>query len=362
MSISADRIAELEEELRQFEDDRRRLRQLTVAVEQSPSVVVITDTNGTFEYVNKKFTALTGYTLDEVRGRNPRILKSGRTPSSEYARLWETITSGGTWRGEFLNCRKDGTLYWGAAIISPIFDEQGVISHFIEVMEDITERKELEQALVSVSEGERQQFGQDLHDVLGQQLTGISLLAKSLAVQLKDQSCAHAAAALEIEQLAKKAVGETKRLARGLFPTELRKNGLLSALDHLTDTLSTLYSVKCEFEGEEDLPMLGPSSSLHFYRIAQEATHNAIKHGDPTRVTIRLFLEEEYLVLEVEDDGKGIPDDIQPGKGMGLLIMAHRADLIRGTFKVCSRPEGGTLATCRLPVSYAQLELEHEHE
>ncbi len=124
-----------------------QLRKLSHAVEQSPSVVVITDTKGTIEYVNPKFTQITGYTSGEAIGENPRILKSGRTPPEVYKEMWETITSGGEWRGEFCNKKKNGELYWEDASISPVRDSKGVITHFVAVKEDITERKQMEEQL-----------------------------------------------------------------------------------------------------------------------------------------------------------------------------------------------------------------------
>ena len=125
----------------------RQLRQLSRAVEQSPSSVVITDTLGNIHYVNPKFTAITGYTLEEVRGQNPRILKSGETSQAEYKILWETITSGREWRGEFHNKKKNGEFFWEFASICPITDEAGATTHFLAVKEDITERKRTEEAL-----------------------------------------------------------------------------------------------------------------------------------------------------------------------------------------------------------------------
>jgi diguanylate cyclase (GGDEF)-like protein/PAS domain S-box-containing protein len=122
------------------------LRWLSKAVEQSPATVIITDLNGNIEYVNPKFTEVAGYTLDEVRGRNPRILKSGETPAEGYRKLWETIQTG-EWRGEFCNRKKNGELYWESASICPIRDETGKPVHFIAVKEDITERKRMEAAL-----------------------------------------------------------------------------------------------------------------------------------------------------------------------------------------------------------------------
>jgi PAS domain S-box-containing protein len=131
--------------------DRKRaeeeLRKLSRAVEQSPASIVITDTSGAIEYVNPKFVQLTGYSLEEVKSKNPRVLKSGETPSKEYAQLWSTITSGGEWRGEFHNKKKNGELYWESAVISPITNTQGDITYYLAVKEDITERKRSEEAL-----------------------------------------------------------------------------------------------------------------------------------------------------------------------------------------------------------------------
>ena len=138
------------ESLLDITDHRRveeQLRKLSGAVEQSPSVVIITDTNGTIEYVNPRFTAVTGYSAEEVIGQRPSILKSGHTSPAEYEELWETITSGGEWRGEFLNKKKNGELYWEFATILPIKDADGRITHFLGVKEDITARKQAEQAL-----------------------------------------------------------------------------------------------------------------------------------------------------------------------------------------------------------------------
>ena len=123
------------------------LRKLSSAVEQSPSVIMITDVNGTIEYVNPRFTAVTGYTASEVIGQRPSLLKSGHTAAAEYEELWETITAGGEWRGEFLNKKKGGELYWELATILPIRDSGGRITHFLGIKEDITARKHAEQAL-----------------------------------------------------------------------------------------------------------------------------------------------------------------------------------------------------------------------
>ena len=132
-----------------------RLRQLSRAVEQSPATVVITDTRGHIEYVNPKFTETTGYTFEEAIGKNPRLLKSGELSAERYKELWKTITSGNEWVGEFHNKKKNGELYWELASISPIFDDHGVITHFVAVKEDITDRKRAEKELFSSREALR---------------------------------------------------------------------------------------------------------------------------------------------------------------------------------------------------------------
>jgi sigma-B regulation protein RsbU (phosphoserine phosphatase) len=123
------------------------LRKLSRAVEQSPATVVITDTGGNIEYVNPKFTNLTGYSFAEALGKNPRILKSGEQPPEFYSDMWKAISAGDTWRGEFHNRKRNGDLYWESASISPILDDNGTVTHYIAVKEDITERKEAQEAL-----------------------------------------------------------------------------------------------------------------------------------------------------------------------------------------------------------------------
>ena len=137
-----------------------KLRQLSRAVEQSPASIVITNPAGDIEYVNPRFIEVTGYTLAEALGKNPRILKSGEKGPEAYRELWETISSGQEWRGEFHNKKKNGELYWESASISPIRDLTGRVSHYLAVKEDITARKQ--------TEAERDQLIEDLQEALAQ--------------------------------------------------------------------------------------------------------------------------------------------------------------------------------------------------
>ena len=133
--------AELQDEITQKLKARENLVKLSNAVEHSPVTVVITDKDGTIEYVNPKFTKLTGYTYQEAVGQNPRVLKSGLMKQEVYEDLWKTILSGKEWRGELCNKNKDGTFFWEMAFISPVLDKDGEITHFIAVKEDITQKK-----------------------------------------------------------------------------------------------------------------------------------------------------------------------------------------------------------------------------
>jgi PAS domain S-box-containing protein len=132
---------------RRVNEQNEHIRQLSRAVESSPTAVVITNYKGIIKYVNPKFTEMTGYSSEEAIGQNPRILKSDKMPSNIYAELWGTITSGREWHGQFLNRKKNGEIYWESASISPIFSDQGSISHFVAVKEDITERKRTEERI-----------------------------------------------------------------------------------------------------------------------------------------------------------------------------------------------------------------------
>jgi PAS domain S-box-containing protein len=140
-------LADLAWDIVEHKFAEEEIGKLWLAIEQSPVSIVITDTSGAIEYVNPKFTEITGYTHDESIGKNPRILKSGETPPEEYRRLWDIVTNGGVWGGEFHNRKKNGDLYWESASISPVMDSYGRIKNFIAVKEDITARKQAEEAL-----------------------------------------------------------------------------------------------------------------------------------------------------------------------------------------------------------------------
>jgi PAS domain S-box-containing protein len=154
------------------------LVRLTHAIEQSPVSVIITNARGDIEYVNPKFTEITGYRSDEVKGKNPRILKSGETSTEEYRQLWAAIIDGRVWRGEFHNRKKNGELFWESASISPVRDAKGATTHFIAIKEDITPRKLAEEELKR-NEARRRELEREL--IQAQKLESLGTLAGGVA-------------------------------------------------------------------------------------------------------------------------------------------------------------------------------------
>ncbi|EME71590.1 hypothetical protein H261_02976 [Paramagnetospirillum caucaseum] len=143
-----DRVAVFSRDVTQSHQRRQQLRKLETALEQAPVAVMITDSQGAIEYVNRAFVLVSGYSEDEVVGRNPRLLKSGETAATVYRDMWRRLAAGATWQGELCNRAKDGGLFWEYATISPIRDDDGTVTHFMAVKENITQRKETEQQLV----------------------------------------------------------------------------------------------------------------------------------------------------------------------------------------------------------------------
>ncbi len=155
------------------------LRKHSEVLEQSPVSIVITDTNGNIEYVNPKFTEVSGYTLNEAKNENPRILKSGEQPTDYYKEMWETILSGKTWQGKFHNKNKEGKLFWESAIISPIKNNEGEITNFVAIKEDITKQVEIENEL--------KQYREKLEDLVEERTSELNNVNKRLAEKLEKE-------------------------------------------------------------------------------------------------------------------------------------------------------------------------------
>ncbi|MHC1783784.1 MAG: diguanylate cyclase [Anaerolineaceae bacterium] len=163
--LTRNSLQRAEKEISERKAIEMELKILSRAVEQSPESIVITNLDGSIEYVNPSFTRVTGYTLEEAIGQNPRILKTDRTPEGTHVRLWDTVTAGKEWRGEFINRKKDGAFYTESAIISPITNPEGITTHYLAIKEDITERKRVEEALRETTESYRL-LSENISDVI----------------------------------------------------------------------------------------------------------------------------------------------------------------------------------------------------
>jgi two-component system sensor kinase FixL len=221
---------------------------------------------------------------------------------------------------------------------------------------DITRQVELEREILTVAEQERQRLGQDLHDDLCQQLTGIEFLSQTLAGQLASHSARNVNRAREIARMIRQAITHTRELAHGLSPTELEADGLTGALRQLADRTHSMFHVACRFRCKSPVEFKDSELGIHLYRIAQEAVTNAVKHGKARRVSINLALTRKALLLSIIDNGSGLPTHVEKSRGMGLRVMQYRAGVIGGTLSFHSNGTGGTTVTCS--VSNALINLE----
>ncbi len=215
-----------------------------------------------------------------------------------------------------------------------------------QLREEISRRRRLEKEVLEISEREQRRIGRELHDSLGQQLTGIAIISKVLEQNLHRQSLKEAASAKEIAQLVNEAIKQTRQLSRGLHPVSLEDDGLMSALQTLAATTQNVFGVTCAFTCSSPVPVKDPSAAMHLYRIAQEAVTNAIRHGDTKRISLELSASHAGASLVVENDGRDFPVKLPKSKGIGLQVMSYRAEMIGGTLDVQPRAGGGTRVTC----------------
>ncbi len=211
---------------------------------------------------------------------------------------------------------------------------------------DITQRRLVERELLRVSDAEKDRIGSDLHDGLGQYLTGISCLSAALRDKLTVNGRKEAEDAATISTLVQEAIAQARALARGLCPVQLETSGLETALEDLTFQVQRLHGIECEFfpRGQVDVET---SIALHLYRIAQEAINNAIKHASAKRITVTADFSEAQRVLCIEDDGCGFDPQAEHGPSSGMSLMPYRAAMIGGTLTVSSQPNAGTKVECR---------------
>ena len=218
------------------------------------------------------------------------------------------------------------------------------------LQEELRERLRLESEIVNVIEREQRRLGQELHDGLSQQLTGIVYQLSALHTKLVASAPDLAETVQTLGRLIQDSVEQTRKLAKGLYPVALERDGLLSAVQELAQHTQQAFGVSCVVQaGTVRRYSLPKPLATQLFRITQEALHNAVKHAQAKRVIIRLAAKKENIALRIEDDGIGLPSDVESSNGMGLRIMHHRARSIRGTLEFRNREAGGTMVSCVVP-------------
>jgi signal transduction histidine kinase len=222
-----------------------------------------------------------------------------------------------------------------------------------ELQREISARRELEREVANVTEQERARLGRQLHDSLCQHLTGTALKAQTVVrqVQRRDQSAATNAA--DVVSLLDRGIDIARDIARGLFSSELEGEGLVAAMEALAETTTRQHGLDCGFEHSAELA-ISSEKATHLYWITREAVANAVRHGQPKQIQIRLMQAGQHAQLDVEDDGCGLAPYIAAGNGVGLRIMRQRAELAGGSLRVSEGANGGTSVRCVIPVDRAR--------
>ena len=375
---------------------RETLTKLVRAAEQSPAVIMITDTAGAIDYVNPKFTELTGYSFDEVKGKNPRILKSGETFPEEYRDLWTTIAHGKEWRGTLHNRKKNGELYWESALISPIRNEEGTTTHFLSVKEDITARialeeevkqhqEELDRARTFAVVGRMASMvAHDLRNPLSSIKMGLQILSKKPDHNPEEQ---------ELCEIGLEQIRYMENILDGLLaysrPDKLELSWI--NLDKLIDTaVSAIQNQINELQititthSSSTLPTV-EVDKLKIRRVLNNLLSNAvdaIREGQPEAPAITITIttsldlgnEGPFILLEICDNGSGIDDQQEPaslfepfvttrskGTGLGLAIVKRIIDQHQGSITLLSQKLQGACALITLPINHSEPSLSSEN-
>jgi PAS domain S-box-containing protein len=315
------------------------------------ALVVVLDPDGRITRFNRACELTTGYSLEEVRGKRiwdfflvPEEVErfksifaqlSADLLPEEYQSYW--LTRHGTKR----------LIAWSSTMLP---GNDGTPNYIIATGIDITEREQLEKALLNISAREQRRIGQDLHDGLGQHLTGIAFMAKVHEEKLTEKELADATDAAKIVRLVNEAIHKTRELARGLLPVVSDAQGLMSALQLWASEVEDIFGISCRFECGAAVLIYDDVMATHLYHIAQESVNNALKHGHARNILIRLTSESDRGTLMIKDDGTGIAEEHGNSHGMGLHIMNYRAGMIGGTLEVASDSVQGTTLTCTFPI------------
>lgn len=362
-----------------------KLRQLSRAVESSPTSIVITDTQGRIQYANPKFTEVTGYTLEEALGQNPRILKTEYTPVEVYQQLWKTLIAGDEWHGEFCNRKKNGDLYWEFASISPIIDSTGNTTHYVAVKEEITEQRKVREQLViardqalEASRLKSQLLANVSHELrtpLGGILGYVELLHDGAFGALNESQQRAATnimnSANYLNTLISELLNQAQIDARTLLlhMEKFSPAALLQSVEAQMSVLARNKGLAFTADLSADLPDELYGDLQRLQQILINLAGNAIKFTKTGQVRLKLYrLKSSQWAMQVSDTGIGIPAEAQlyifepfrqvdtnitsaqRGIGLGLPITKQLVELMEGSISLESEVGQGSTFTVLLPL------------
>ncbi len=323
---------------------------LRAVVDTAVEGIISIDEGGVIQSFNRAAERIFGYRADEIIGRNVSVLMPSPYREEHDGYIRNYLATGrkkiiGIGR-EAMGLRKDGTLFPLELSVSEFrYADQRM---FAGIVRDITERKELERYLAEAASAEQQRIAQDLHDGLGGQMGGIAILASFLHRRLVDAGSPQAELAAELVEHIREAGQQLRDVAHGLLPVEVSANGLMLALERLAEHTDRADHLTCTFTCDGHVDLLDNTVATHLYRIAQEAVHNAIRHGKARHIDIALTHEGPSVTLTVTDDGVGIPDDAVKRGGMGLRTIRYRAGVIGARLDIHRNGDHGTTVACTL--------------
>lgn len=319
------------------------------------ALVAVLDRAGRIIRFNRACEQTSGHSFEDVRGRFMWELFSVPEEAERFRESFEQLRSGLVpSNNESYWVTRDGVrrlISWSSTVLP---GSDGELAFVIATGIDMTERKRLEKAILEISAREQRRIGQDLHDGLGQHLTGIAFMTKAHEQKLAEKSLPEAADAAKVVHLVNQAIDKTRELARGLLPVMSDAHGLMSALQQCANEAREVFGVTVRFQCERPVLMHDVTAATHLYHIAQEALNNAIKHGRAKHVLISLSCADEHGRLTIRDNGTGIRDLSGHSSGMGLHIMRYRARMIGGSLEIARDEPQGTAVTCVFPMRSRQ--------
>ncbi len=342
MEIAVRRLVEYA--LRESEERNRLL------FENIYDVIYVVDSELCITSMSPSIESLVGYKQEEFIGKAFDGLNILTQESLEQALfdikrvfIGESLSS-----VEYEFIAKDGEKKFGEVSCTPLLKDNVVVST-ISVVRDITERKRLENDILKISEREKRKLGQDLHDGLGQNLTGIAFMCKKLEQDLAEKSLEESLDAEKITNLMGESITQARDLARGLCPVDLDAESLMEAIEQLTLSVEKVYGITCCFKCDKPILIHDNIKAVHLYRVAQEAVHNAIKHSRSEYIEIALQANNGRVQMTVKDDGIGISVPQENQKGMGLSLMNYRAKMIGASLDIRRNNGCGSEVICSFP-------------